>query len=167
MAWLWIFCLVLNFSIPTLAGDVIFPRGTLTIAGKTLEIEIAETPAQQERGLMFRRSLPEGTGMLFVFPDESEHAFWMKNTFIDLAIGYFDRNRKLIDIQEMKATSVLEKNPPSYPSSGPAMYALEVPKGWFKRNRVVIGAEFTYKKLNDRKQDVGPVGPKSRRKSGP
>jgi hypothetical protein len=67
----------------------VFPRGTLEIAqagGKTFpfSIEIATTPAQHEYGLMFRRSLPEDAGMLFLFSPDQPVSFWMKNTFIPL-----------------------------------------------------------------------------------
>ena len=67
----------------------VFPRGNLVIAradGRTFPfaIEIATAPAQMEYGLMFRRSLPQDTGMLFLFAPDRPASFWMKNTYIPL-----------------------------------------------------------------------------------
>jgi uncharacterized protein len=50
----------------------------------SVDLEVASTPAAMERGLMYRTSLPEGSGMLFVFPEDADHSFWMKNTLIPL-----------------------------------------------------------------------------------
>src|SRR4051794_41038727 len=60
------------------------PRGHVVLDGafgKTaVEVEIAATPASTERGLMWRRELPAGKGMLFIFDEVTDHSFWMKNT---------------------------------------------------------------------------------------
>jgi len=126
--------------------DVKFEKTKITLANKTITVELAKSAAEHERGLMFRKNLPENEGMLFIFNDEEVRAFWMRNTFIDLSIGYFDKERTLIDIQEMKATSVMEARPPSYPSAKPAMYALEMKKAWFAKNRIKIGQKFEFSK---------------------
>jgi uncharacterized membrane protein (UPF0127 family) len=107
---------------------------------KILNVELAENEQQHAHGLMFREKLGQDEGMLFVFQDEKTRDFWMKNTLVDLDIGYFDRNKNLIDIQQMKAvTSVLQTKLPSYPSKGPAQYALELPQGWFLKNKFPVG----------------------------
>lgn len=117
-----------------------FKKGTLKINKKELKIEIAETPSQHAYGLMNRSSLPDNQGMLFVFEEEDFRSFWMKNTFIDLSIAYIDKNRKIIEILDMKAvSSSLDVNLPSYPSHGKAKYALEVSQGWFKKNNIKVG----------------------------
>lgn len=113
---------------------------------KTLLVEIAETEEQQARGLMFREKLKTDEGMLFVFKNEEPRSFWMKNTIINLSIGYFNKDKKLIDIQEMKAvTSVLQQDIPTYPSQGPAQYALEMSEGWFTKNHFTNGATLKLK----------------------
>ena len=117
----------------------------LHIAGKIVNVEIADSDEKREKGLMFRKSLRDGDGMLFVFDQEQTLNFWMKNTLLDLAIGYFDSSKKLVDIQEMKSAA-MELSPPPYPSKSPAMYALEVPKGWFRRNNVKVGETFSLDK---------------------
>lgn len=115
------------------------------INGKKITVELAETDEQRTQGLMHRKSLPKNQGMLFVFEQEQTLSFWMKNTFIDLSIGFFDQNKKLVDIKEMSATSVLQQNFPSYESSKPAKYALEMNKRWFDKNKIKLGSQFIFK----------------------
>lgn len=136
--------LMLGFHCAFGAPDVQFGKKKIKVGGVPLTVEIADTPEKTSRGLMFRQKLDEGTGMLFIFPDEEIRSFWMKNTFIPLSIGFFDSGKKLVDIQDMKPVkSELESNPPSYLSAAPARYALEVPKGWFKKKKIKLGAELT------------------------
>ena len=94
---------------------------------------------------MNRKKLaPEG-GMLFIFETEQIREFWMKNTFINLDIAYFDKNKKAIDIQQMKAqTSIVQAKFPTYPSKAPAQYALEMNSGWFKKNGFPVGTKFEF-----------------------
>lgn len=101
-----------------------------------LQVEIADSPAEQAEGLMNREKLGENRGMLFVFPSEEVRSFWMKNTLIPLSIAYMDSEGRIIDIQEMKA---LDDEPPHYVSAEPAKYALEVNKGFFDKHGVQIG----------------------------
>ncbi|OFZ28828.1 MAG: hypothetical protein A2622_05450 [Bdellovibrionales bacterium RIFCSPHIGHO2_01_FULL_40_29] len=137
-------CLSLSFTICLAAEpQVIFSKKKIRLAGKILTVEIAETEEQHERGLMFREKLHPNEGMLFVFADQQTRSFWMKNTIINLSIGYFDKDRKLVDIQEMKAvTSIIQQDLPAYPSKAPAMYALEMSEGWFQKNKVKLGTSF-------------------------
>lgn len=102
----------------------------------TVRAEVARTPELRERGLMYRESLDPGRGMLFVFPDVQTRSFWMKNTFIPLDIAYLDANLRIVDIQAMEP---MDEN--TYPSARPAMFALEVPMGWFAEAGVGVGAE--------------------------
>ncbi len=101
-----------------------------------MKVEIADSPAEQEKGLMFRKSLGKDRGMLFVFPDEQVRSFWMKNTLIPLSIAYIDAEGRIIDVQEMKA---LDDQPPHYVSAEPAKYALEANKGFFEQRKVKVG----------------------------
>lgn len=111
---------------------------------KIIKVELAKSPEQHAQGLMFRKQLKSDEGMLFIFADEQIREFWMKNTFINLDIGYFDKNKKLIDIKQMKAVpSIISKDLPVYSSKHPAMFALEVPWGWFEKNKIKEGAVFS------------------------
>jgi uncharacterized membrane protein (UPF0127 family) len=135
-----------NNETPLNIDKIDFTLRKLLIGKQRLTVEVADTEAKQERGLMFRKSLSENQGMLFIFREERILSFWMKNTFIDLDIGFFDKGKKLVDIQTMKGVkSIMETDLQSYPSLMPALYALEVPKGWFERNQIKVGATFILK----------------------
>lgn len=85
------FCL---FSLGCKQNAVILPDGNM------IKVEIAKTQAQAERGLMFRESLPEDSGMLFIFPKDKIQSFWMKNTLIDLDIIFIDSQGAIVNIAE-------------------------------------------------------------------
>lgn len=141
---LWKFCGVIAISsilgFSALAAAPHFKRENIEVGNKKLSIEIAETSEQHEYGLMNRPKLKPDEGMLFIFGDERVLGFWMKNTFVDLSIGFFDANKILVDVQEMKAmSSVMETNIPTYKSAKPAQYALEMEKGWFAKNKIKVG----------------------------
>jgi uncharacterized membrane protein (UPF0127 family) len=106
--------------------------------GKRVEVrvEVADGLFEKARGLMYRRVLGENRGMLFVYPEEQELSFWMKNTRIPLSIAFIDSERRIIDIQDMKP---LDDEPPSYVSAEPVQYALEVNQGFFEKNGVKSG----------------------------
>jgi uncharacterized membrane protein (UPF0127 family) len=127
-------------------GATDFEKKKITLGAKTLVVEIAKSPDQHERGLMFRDKLGDDDGMLFIFDNEQTRFFWMKNTMIDLSIGYFDGAGKLIDIQEMKSgKGAPDAALPSYPSSKPAKYALEMNKDWFSKNKIKLGTKLKIK----------------------
>ena len=101
-----------------------------------VRVEVADDLAEQAKGLMYRTTLGENRGMLFVYPDERELSFWMKDTLIPLSIAFIDRERRIIDIQDMKP---LDDEPPHYVSAEPAQYALEVNQGFFEKGGVKVG----------------------------
>ena len=98
--------------------------------------EIADDMNEMAIGLMERTALAEDSGMLFVYPEEREMSFWMKNTLIPLSIAFMDSEGRIVDIQDMKP---LDDTPPHYVSAQPAQYALEVNKGFFDERRVEVG----------------------------
>jgi len=66
----------------------------------SFRVELALTPADQNRGLMFRQSLAADEGMLFVFDRQSVHTFWMKNTLIPLDMLFIDKDRRIVGVVE-------------------------------------------------------------------
>jgi uncharacterized membrane protein (UPF0127 family) len=76
---------------------------------------------------MFRSNLPKDQGMLFLFPDEVERTFWMKNTLIPLDIIFIDREYKIVKIQQ--AIPCEEEPCNLYNSEKPAQYVLEINGG--------------------------------------
>ncbi len=125
---------VLFLSIPLFANEL--PTQTILLGRVSLVVEMATTEEQQMRGLMYRKSLPQDRGMLFVFSNEEERQFWMKNTYIPLTIAYFDADGNFINSLDMNPTSVVQVEHPRYRSEKPAKYALEVNKGWFQRKKI-------------------------------
>ncbi len=102
-----------------------------------LNIEIADNTKSMTKGLMYRKSLEKNSGMIFVFRMEKRLRFWMKNTYIPLSIAYINKYGYINEILDMKPldTSIL------YPSAQPALYALEMNKGWFKENNISKGSK--------------------------
>lgn len=100
----------------------------VVLKGERFSIELAETREKQALGLMFRDSLPNDHGMLFIFPVESMQSFWMKNTRIPLDIFYFDEELRLVNVAE-NARPCRTPRCPGYPSTGPAKYVLELNAG--------------------------------------
>ena len=104
--------------------------------GSTVSVraEIASTPAQQSRGFMKRKSIPDGTGMLFVFGKDERLSFWMKDTPHPLSIAYIDSSGRIRDIYDMTPLSLAP-----VVSTVSVRYALEVPQGWFDRVNIKVG----------------------------
>jgi uncharacterized protein len=109
----------------------------LKISNVPLTAEIADTPQAAENGLMFRDSLPENRGMLFIFEQPKKASFWMRNTKIPLSIAYIDANGKILEIKSMSPMD--ETVVPS--TSDDVAYALEVNQGWFARHAIPSGAK--------------------------
>ncbi len=92
-----------------------------------LTVELARTAGERNRGLMGREELPDNRGMLYVFPQDTETAFWMKDTLIPLSIAFIAADGTILDVQEMEPLSEEKHRPPA-----PYRYALEVNQGWFE-----------------------------------
>jgi uncharacterized membrane protein (UPF0127 family) len=101
-----------------------------------VRVEVADTDAEHQLGLMGRTALPEDQGMLFVFDEEQELSFWMKDTLIPLSVAFMDSEGRIVDIQDMKP---LDDDPPHYVSAEPARYALEVNRGFFEERGIKVG----------------------------
>ena len=115
------------------------PLKTLEIVSKTgvhvFSVEIADTEATREKGLMFRKKLPEGQGMLFDFKREQDVAFWMKNTYIPLDMIFIRGNGRILRIAhdtEPLSTALI-------PSGGPVQAVLEVIGGTAKKLGIAPG----------------------------
>ena len=77
-----------------------FPRGTIKVDNKILEVQIADNDSLRVRGLMFQNELPYDEGMLFVFDGSSTRAMWMLNMQFNLDIIWFDENANVIAIEK-------------------------------------------------------------------
>tara|TARA_B100000927_G_scaffold267591_1_gene241786 strand:- start:154 stop:603 length:450 start_codon:yes stop_codon:yes gene_type:complete len=106
------------------------------------EIEIVSKYEDRKKGLMYRRSIPNNYGMLFVWPYEGQQCMWMKNTYVPLSVAYMDIRGKIIEIYDMVPFSK-----DSVCSTKAAKYALEVNSGWFEEKDINIGDSIEVKKL--------------------
>ncbi len=106
----------------------------MQIGSQTYTLEIANTDATRQRGLMERDSMPADHGMIFVFPEERELGFWMKNTRIPLDIIYLDTGGQIVSVHQMKPYDRT-----NVPSAGPAKYAIELNLGHVKTTGVKVG----------------------------
>jgi uncharacterized protein len=100
-----------------------------------LTAELADTESKKERGLMFRQSLPENSGMLFIFDPPAQAVFWMKNTRIPLSIAFIDNQGRILEIRSMKPFDETL----IWSVSNAVAYALEVNEGWFDRHGIQMG----------------------------
>ncbi len=104
-----------------------------------VSLEVVSTPAAVQRGLMYRTELANGHGMLFVFAEEEEHSFWMKNTLIPLDMIFIARDGPTTGhIAGIHADAVPHSTTPVGVGK-PSTWVLEVPGGWCKREGVQAG----------------------------
>jgi uncharacterized membrane protein (UPF0127 family) len=113
----------------------------ITLQDISLEVELAITQESRSKGLSGRKNLPEGSGMLFLFEEAQICHFWMKDTLVPLSIGFFDKDKNLIEWKDMPLPG--EKKLTFVSSSKPTLYALEVPLGWFARHDIQPGAKLS------------------------
>ncbi len=119
----------------TSAQDVSKPNPTLKAVtlvsgGVKVDVELARTQLEQNRGLMFRKSLADGKGMLFVFPAD-------QNTSIPLSLAYILSDGTIVQILDLVPFSEEPR-----PSERSIRYALEVPQGWFSKVGLKVGDKF-------------------------
>jgi uncharacterized protein len=128
-------------------GTAFKKQGSLAFLSKSgadtlrkIDIQLAQTDEQRADGLMYRKSMTDEQGMLFIFQDMEERAFWMKNTYISLDIIYIADNMEIVSIQKY-ATPLSEASLPSYKK---AKYVLEVNGGFCDKYHIGYGDKIAY-----------------------
>ncbi len=109
------------------------------IKGVPVEIEVAVTQREQSQGLMYRESMPENHGMLFVYTEPRYMHFWMKNTKIPLSIAYMKEDGTISNIEKMDPPSNPLEPLQHYNSRYKCLYALEMNQGWFEKHGITVG----------------------------
>ena len=109
-----------------------------------VNVEIARTNSERSRGLMFRKELRSGDGMLFIFDQEANQTFWMKNTLIPLDMIFIRRDKTIAGIVHEATPLTLTQRSVGKPS----LYVLEVPGGWAKANGVESGQSVRFQGVN-------------------
>jgi len=111
-----------------------FPRGTIKVDNKILEVQIADNDSLRVRGLMFQNELPYDEGMLFVFDGSSTRAMWMLNMQFNLDIIWFDEDANVVaiekDVPPCKTTVEVVACRENGVSADNAKYVLEVTAGF-------------------------------------
>ncbi|MCA9493355.1 MAG: DUF192 domain-containing protein [Myxococcales bacterium] len=110
------------------------PVHTLDVSGNKVRAELAFTDQSRQNGLMNRDSMGADDGMLFIYRDEAIRGFWMKDTRIPLSIAFANRHGEIVKIADMTPFDQSRVS-----SLAPAMYALEMNKGWFEEHGVKKG----------------------------
>ena len=108
-----------------------------------IKIEIANTGAKREKGLMHRKSMKNNHGMLFIFPDERRQSFWMKDTHIPLDIIFVNNENEIVHIAENTKPYSLK----SIPSFEYAIYVVEVNAGYCKKHGIKVSNYITFEIL--------------------
>jgi uncharacterized membrane protein (UPF0127 family) len=100
-----------------------------------IRAEVAADFSTRGRGLMHRKSLAPNAGMLFIFDGPAIHCMWMKNTYIPLSVAFLDEKGEIINIADMQPHSEQ-----SHCAARPALYALEMDRGWFAARGIKPGS---------------------------
>ena len=111
------------------------PAVQLSMGMHLIRAELADSMGTRMEGLMHRKSMPQGSGMVFVFEENAAHCMWMKNTLIPLSVAFIDEAGAIINIADMQPHSEQ-----SHCAARPARYALEMNKGWFAQRGIKPGA---------------------------
>jgi len=111
----------------------------IKIDDKISHAEVAFTQKDRTIGLMFRDKLGNGHGMLFIYPQEQNLSFWMKNTKIPLSISFINSKGIITQIDSMTPYSLV-----SHSSKEKVKYALEMEQGWFRKNGIRVGSKVDF-----------------------
>lgn len=103
-----------------------------------IHAEVASDYSTRGRGLMYRRELAPNAGMLFIFDQPGEQCMWMKNTLIPLSVAFMDAQGTIINIADMQPQSEQ-----THCAARPALYALEMTKGWFAERGIKPGMKLS------------------------
>lgn len=116
-------------------GELRFIDGKTNKEIKTINIEVADDDAEREQGLMYRDTMEENDGMLFLMETEEPQSFWMKNTIISLDILYADTDKRIVSIHKNCKPYSLDQ----ITSAKPAIYVVEVNAGYTSKNNIKVG----------------------------
>jgi uncharacterized membrane protein (UPF0127 family) len=128
-------------SAPALAGPAVVP---LTLpSGKVLQVEVMVKDEDRAMGLMFRPSLPEDRGLLFVFEQEDFHTFWMKNCRFPIDMVWLDGEKRVVHVAQ-GVPPCKEEPCPLYAPMRKASFVLELNAGQARREKATIGSRLNF-----------------------
>jgi uncharacterized membrane protein (UPF0127 family) len=110
------------------------PMTKLSAGIHLIQAEVANTMGTRSQGLMQRKSMAQGAGMVFIFDEPAAHCMWMKNTLIPLSVAFVDERGEIVNIADMQP---LDET--THCATRPVRYALEMNQGWFKKRGISPG----------------------------
>lgn len=116
-------------------GELRFLNGKTNQIISKIDVEVADSDAEREQGLMYRDTMSEQAGMLFLMGPEEIQSFWMKNTIISLDIIYINMDRRIVSIHKNTKPFSLEP----IPSVKPASFVVEVNAGYTDAFGIKVG----------------------------
>jgi uncharacterized membrane protein (UPF0127 family) len=110
------------------------PVAQLNAGMHLVRAEVVSDPGTRAQGLMYRKSMAQNAGMLFIFDEAAVHCMWMKNTLIPLSVAFIDDRGAIVNIADMEPQTEA-----SHCAAQPVRYALEMNRGWFASRGVKPG----------------------------
>ncbi len=112
------------------------PRVKLSAGMHQIDSQVAATPAQRSTGLMYRKTMPQHEGMLFVFEQATKQCFWMKNTLLPLTTAFVDDDGTIVNLADMQPQTL-----DAHCSAKPVRFVLEMNQGWFAKKGIKAGSK--------------------------
>lgn len=139
---LFLACLFPSIVLPEKIGyqRVVFPHGV------SVDVEVADTPALRQKGLMFREAMSERRGMLFVFSEAAPHRFWMKNVRVPLDMIWLDSSRQIVYIAENLPLCIVDPCAEFGPEGQAALFVIETVGGFAKKHHLTRGMRVKFEK---------------------
>ncbi len=119
------------------------PQAKVCFENNCFKVELAKTPQERERGLMFRQKLDLDKGMLFIFEEEGDYPFWMKDTLIPLDIIWLNKNKEIVFMTKNTEPCKADLCPAINPETK-AQYILELNGGVADRINIKLGDKFVF-----------------------
>ncbi|NHN58965.1 MULTISPECIES: DUF192 domain-containing protein [Halorussus] len=111
----------------------------------TVTLRVADESEERQRGLMYRQSLADRSGMVFVYDERDPRTFWMKNTYVDLDIIFVAPNGTVLNVEHAQAQpNAPDSEVDRYSSDGQAKYVVELPRGFANETGVGPGTELVF-----------------------
>lgn|GEM_PF-3565840 len=128
--------------VPSVTQEHLFTTVKFAPSDALFELEVADSPEERTKGLMFRESMEERHGMIFLFDDEKLRYFWMKNTLIALDMIFIDKHWRIIKVQANVPPCSETETPTCrvYGSDAPAKYVIELNAGTAKKYGIRDGS---------------------------
>ncbi|MCX7141634.1 MAG: DUF192 domain-containing protein [Proteobacteria bacterium] len=128
------FASLIVWTVSVWAQQPPLPTAKLSAGIHVIQAEIAASMSTRSQGLMQRKSMAQGAGMVFLFDEAATHCMWMKNTLIPLSVAFIDERGEIVNIADMQP---LDET--THCAARPVRYALEMNQGWFKKRAIAAG----------------------------